>query len=69
LLSVSGTCNNLWDLQEKHRIYVFSGTAGTVSGKNRVEKNNPQINAHIQVRGNAWEHHAQSTWITLQPRL
>ncbi len=40
-----------------------------VYGINGVEKNNPQISAHIQVRGNAWEHSAQSTWITLQPPL
>jgi len=31
---------------------------GTVSGIATVEKNNPQINAHIQVRGNEWKHGA-----------
>jgi len=69
LLFPSGTCNNLCDRPDQHRNFVFSGTYSTVYGINRVEKNNPQINPNIQVRGNAWEPSAQSTWITLQPRL
>jgi hypothetical protein len=31
------------------------GTDNPVSGITGVEKNNPQINSHIQVRGNAWK--------------